>query len=142
MPRPRILDPKIMSKIAEKTGKTDITAVSNMVSKKAKKLRISSEAALVVLATEYDVGTAIYQRGLNGGKQAEIRYALSTISEPKTRPFNSAKKSNPNKNMMVKRTSSRLPWLILAPNFHGIGLDIKKMKWFQKWSCGKSYKNG
>jgi hypothetical protein len=79
MSRPRILDPKIMSKIANKIGKKDVTAVRNMVSKKAAKLGISAEAALIILAKEYGVGTSTYQRSLDATKQAEVRDALPSI---------------------------------------------------------------
>jgi uncharacterized protein (TIGR02391 family) len=80
MPR-RILDPKIKSKLAKKLDKKDVDII-NMVSKKAAKLGISSEAALVVLAMEYDIGTSTYLRSLDPAKQAEVRDALSPISVP------------------------------------------------------------
>lgn len=79
MGRPRILDPKIMSKIAKKTGKGDITAVNSMVSKKADKLGISAEAALIILAKEHGIGTSTYQRSLEVSKQDQVRDALPTI---------------------------------------------------------------
>ncbi len=82
MPRPRILDQKIMSKVANKIGKGDITAINSMVSKKAAKLGISAEAALIILAKEYDVGTSTYQRSLDATKQAEVREALPSIFAP------------------------------------------------------------
>jgi len=82
MARPRILDSKIMSKIAKKLGKKDITAVNGMVSKKASKLGISAEAALILLAKEYGIGTSTYQRNLEVTKQAEVRDALPAIFAP------------------------------------------------------------
>ena len=78
MARPRILDPKILAKIAKKAGK-DIPTVRRMVSKKAAKLGISSEAALIILAKEYGIGTSTYQRSLDAAKQAEVRDALPTV---------------------------------------------------------------
>jgi uncharacterized protein (TIGR02391 family) len=81
MPR-RILDPKIMAKIANKIGKKDITDINKMVYKKATKLGISSEAALILLAKEYDIGTSIYQQSLDAAKQAEVRDALPSIFAP------------------------------------------------------------
>jgi uncharacterized protein (TIGR02391 family) len=89
MGRPRILDEKIMSKIAEKLGKDDITKINAMVSRKARKLGISAEAALILLAKDYGIGTATYQRRLDPTKQAEIRVASSTIrvsNSPKIQP--------------------------------------------------------
>ncbi len=79
MARPRILDPKIMSKIAKKLGKSHVSDVNSMVSRKAGKLGISAEAALIILAKEYGIGTATYQRRLDSAKQTEVRDALPTI---------------------------------------------------------------
>jgi hypothetical protein len=76
MARPRILDKKIMSKIGQKIGKEDITVINTMVSRKARSLGISSEAALIILAKEYNIGTSTYQRSLDATKQAEVRDAL------------------------------------------------------------------
>ena len=143
MPRPPILDKKIMSKIAEKINTSDITVVNRMVYRKARNLVISSEAALIILAKEYNIGTSNYQRSLDATKQAEIRYALSTIFAPKARTLNNGKRTVQKKVKQIKRSSSWLPWLTLNPNFYGIGLDIKKFKCFEKWFWKKhSYKNG
>lgn len=79
MARPRILDQKIMSKIAKKLGKKNITAVNVIVSNKASKLGISAEAAFILLAKEYGIGTSTYQRNLDVAKQAEVRDALPSI---------------------------------------------------------------
>jgi len=79
MPRPRILDTKIMSKVAKKLRKKDITAVNKMVSSKASRLGISAEAALILLAKEHGIGTSTYQRNLDVTKQAEVRDALPAI---------------------------------------------------------------
>jgi len=98
MPRPRILDPKIMSKIAKKIGKKDITAINRMVSRKAAKLGISAEAALIILAKEYDVGTSTYQRSLDAIKQGEVRDSLPTIFASDTRTVSNSKR-------IVKKTA-------------------------------------
>jgi len=82
MGRHRILDKKIMLKIAKKLGKEDISAINGMVSKKAAKLGISAEAALILLAKEHNIGTATYQRNLDVTKQAEVRDALPAIFTP------------------------------------------------------------
>jgi uncharacterized protein (TIGR02391 family) len=92
MARPRILDQKIMTKIAKKVGKSDVTAVNKMVSRKAAKLGIAAEAALVILAKEYGIGTSSYQRSLDATKQAEIRDALPAIFASDTQKPNNAKK--------------------------------------------------
>jgi len=91
MPR-RILDPKIMSKIAKKIGKRDITDINKMVYRKARKLGISSEAALIILAKEHDIGTSTYQRGLDAPKQGEVRDALPSIFASDTRTVSSSKR--------------------------------------------------
>lgn len=70
---PRRLDAKLMKKIANKHGKSDITWVNKLVSRKASRLGISSEAALVLLAKENDIGASVYQRKLDPSHQAEIR---------------------------------------------------------------------
>lgn len=86
MARPRILDSKIMSKVAKKLGKKNITAINVMVSQKASQLGISAEAALIILAKENGVGTSTYQRSLDATKQAEVRDALPALfaSSPRT----------------------------------------------------------
>lgn len=79
MARPRILDSKIMLKIAKKLGKRDIASINGIVSKRAAKLGVSAEAALILLAKEYGIGTSTYQRNLDVTKQAEVRDALPSI---------------------------------------------------------------
>lgn len=76
----RILDEKIMRKIAARLGNKPLKSVNDMVSRRAAKLGVSPEAALVTLAKEHGVGAAIYQRSLDPAKQAEIRHALQSVS--------------------------------------------------------------
>ena len=111
MARPRILDSKIMSKIAKKVGKKDITAVNGMVSKKAAKLGISAEAALILLAKEYEIGTSTYQRKLDVTKQAEVRDALPSVFASTHAANNNGKTRNSGgsaKSSVSKRTSLKL----------------------------------
>lgn len=110
MPRPRVLDLKIMSKIAKKIGKKDITAINNMVSKKAAKLGISAEAALILLAKEHGVGTSTYQRSLDATKQAEVRDALPLIFAPARTVSHAGKikSGNEAKPVVSKRESLKL----------------------------------
>jgi len=75
MARPRILDQKLMEKIARKTGKP-IPAVNGMVSRKANNLGTSAEAALIILAKQRGIGTSTYYRKLDATKQAEVRESL------------------------------------------------------------------
>lgn len=93
MARPRILDAKIMTKLAKKLGKEDITAINGMVSRRAAKLGISSEAALIILAKEHGIGASTYQRRLDPTKQAEVRDALPAVFAPPTRAAKSTKTS-------------------------------------------------
>lgn len=79
MARHYILDQKLLLKIANKRGKQDISSIRNIVSKKAAKLGISSEAALILLAKEHDIGTSTYQRKLDATKQTEVRDALPSL---------------------------------------------------------------
>lgn len=78
------LDRNILDKIAKKLGKKR-TDVNVRVSKKAAKLGISSEAALIILAKELSIGTAHYQRKLEPAKQAEVRDSLPSVFAPKSR---------------------------------------------------------
>ena len=69
-----------MAKLAKKLGRRDLSAINKLVSRRAAKSRISSEAALVVLAQENGIGSAVYQRRLDPAKQAEIRDAMTAPS--------------------------------------------------------------
>jgi uncharacterized protein (TIGR02391 family) len=74
----RILDPKLMTKLAKKLGRQE-QSIRVSVSQKAHKLGISSEAALISLAKQHGIGTSVYQRKLDATKQVEVRDALPTI---------------------------------------------------------------
>jgi uncharacterized protein (TIGR02391 family) len=73
------LDEKLKAKLTKKLRKRDSTAINVMVSKRAAKLGISSEAALIILAKENGIGTANFQRKLDSAKQAEVRDALPSL---------------------------------------------------------------
>lgn len=81
-----------MRKLAKKAGKRDLVAVNKMISAKAARHGISSEAALVVLAKEHGIGASIYQRSLDIAKQSEIRNAMPTgaASPPRALPSSGA----------------------------------------------------
>jgi len=72
------LDRKLLDKIATKLGK-DRYAINVKVSKKASKYGISSEAALILLAKELNIGTAHYQRKLDPTIQVEVRETLPIL---------------------------------------------------------------
>src|SRR5208282_1734539 len=63
------------------------------VSREAAKQGISSEAALIILAKRYGIGTSTYQRRLDATKQGEVRDALPTIFASNTRTPNNVKKT-------------------------------------------------
>jgi uncharacterized protein (TIGR02391 family) len=72
----KILDPKLLGKIAAAKNKPK-KYIGEMVSKLAHKHSVSSEAALIFLAKQSNIGTAIYQRKLDPSKQAEVRDLLA-----------------------------------------------------------------
>ncbi len=81
-----------------------------MVSKRAAKLGISSEAALIVLAKENGIGTAIYQRKLDSTKQAEVRSSLPAIFASGERRIElpASRRANRNKPVISKKSALRL----------------------------------
>lgn len=96
------LDKKILDKIAKKLGKKR-TDVNVKVSRKAAKLGISSEAALIILAKELGIGTAHYQRNLDPSKQAEVRDSLPSIFVPESR----SRKKTAAETSQIKRQANR-----------------------------------
>lgn len=108
MARKRILDTKIMSKIAKKIGTTDLTKINVLVSKKASKLGISAEASLILLAKEYGIGVASYQRSLDTSKQAEVRDALPSMFIEQPKPTKVARSSSRTVPATSKRVSLKL----------------------------------
>jgi len=133
MGRPPYLDTKIKSKIATRIGTKDTTLINRMVYRKARDLAISSEAALIILAKEYDIGTSIYQRSLDATKQAEVRHILTKTSTAQRGISSNITRRTRPKGKTSKKRASRLSWLTLNPNLYGIGFNIKKIKWLAKW---------
>lgn len=83
--RPRILDYKILGKLATKLGK-NIDGVRKNIDAMARRKRISSEAALVLSAEKYHIGTATYQRKLDPRIQDQISNARLTVSPSPATP--------------------------------------------------------
>jgi uncharacterized protein (TIGR02391 family) len=79
MARPSFLDQSLLSKIAAKLGKSsiDVQPIRQMVARRASKLGISSEGALILLAKENGIGASNYLRKLDSSKQSEVRQAIS-----------------------------------------------------------------
>jgi hypothetical protein len=65
------LDPGLLDKLAAKTGK-DVQYVREQISRRAGRLSIASEAAQVLWAKEFGIGTAAYQRRLDPHVQQQI----------------------------------------------------------------------
>jgi uncharacterized protein (TIGR02391 family) len=97
-----------MSKLAKKLRKPKLNAINVMVSKRAARLGISAEAALIVLAKEHGIGTSIYQRKLDAAKQAEVRDALPAIFVSRERKAAGSKKANGNRPAVSKKSALRL----------------------------------
>jgi uncharacterized protein (TIGR02391 family) len=97
----RILDPKIVAKLCKTTG-LEPNAVRVKVSQLASKKRVTSEVALVLLARQHSIGTAVFQRSLDPGMQTAIRDAMDG-PEPVTRRAGSTKGSK----TVEKRSASR-----------------------------------
>jgi hypothetical protein len=76
MGRPRLLDKKLLAKIAKKAGKDEIN-ISKSVSALARRMGISAESALIVFAQNFDVGSETVRRKLSADKQSEIRSVLN-----------------------------------------------------------------
>ncbi len=105
MGRPAFLDQNLIAKIAAKLGK-EPKAVSNMVSSRAAKHGISSEAALILLAKGSGIGTSTFLRKLDPAKQAEVRGSLSgaSSSAPATAQMGNALKANGQKPLTDKQS--------------------------------------
>jgi uncharacterized protein (TIGR02391 family) len=93
----RILDPKIVAKLCKEMG-LEPKAVRVKVSQLASKKRVASEVALVLLARQHGIGTAIFQRSLDSGMQAAIRNALEAPPTSRT--------SSPKVNKAVERRAA------------------------------------
>lgn len=121
----RVLDQKLMQKIAEKTGKLKLAHVNVMVSHKAAKHGISPEAALVVIAKENGIGSAIYQKRLDSTKQAEIRHALAAPAPP-IRSIPTSKGETKSRPTSDGRTSLRaaIEWLIQDTELQNRCVDL------------------
>jgi len=69
MPKSSSLDDKLLLKIANKLHKQETISVRKSVSAKASKLHISPQAALVIMAHELGIKSAVYERSLSGDIQ-------------------------------------------------------------------------
>jgi uncharacterized protein (TIGR02391 family) len=72
------LNPALLAKVAGKTGKS-VKYVREQISKRAGRLGISSEAALILWAKEYKLGTSLYQRQQSAHVQEQVRSGLTML---------------------------------------------------------------
>lgn len=104
----RRLDEKLLTKLSRKLKKP-IPAVNVIVSHKAAKLSISSEAALILLAKQHGIGTAVYQQKLDPSKQAEVRESLPLlIHGGQSKKTSSPKPSQKAKSAISNKSALRL----------------------------------
>ncbi len=69
------LDPSLLDKLVKRTRKP-IKYVREQISKRAAKHSISAEAALILWAKEFGIGTATFQRRLDPHLQEQVRAGL------------------------------------------------------------------
>jgi hypothetical protein len=72
------LDVALLHKIVQKTGKPE-KYVREQISKRASRLGVSSEAALILWAKQLKLGTAVALRKLPSHAQQQVRDALPTL---------------------------------------------------------------
>lgn len=80
------LDRKLLSAIAEKTEKPE-QYIREQISRRASRLGISSEAAQILWAKEFGIGTARFHRSLPPHIQQQVRNLLPSVfaSQPEAR---------------------------------------------------------
>lgn len=88
------LDPRLVSKLVERTGKT-LKYVREQISKRATRQGISAEAALILWAKEHGIGTATYQRKLDPHLQEQVRAGLPALFAPPAQPSKRDGKGRP-----------------------------------------------
>ena len=99
-----ILDPKLLAKLAAAKRKSE-KYIRETVSKFAQRHGVSSEAALVVMARQSGVGTAVYQRKLDPPKQSEVRDLLTRSAPEHTATTRAGKQPTPRTKPASKRAS-------------------------------------
>ncbi len=124
MPK-QILDPKLVAKVAAAKRKPE-KYIRETVSKFAHRQGVSSEAALVVLAKQSSIGTAIYQRRLDSAKQAEVRDLLTRGVREPTATKAARRQSAPRAKPASKRASLKLATshLLQDPELRSRCLDL------------------
>lgn len=110
----QVLDKKLLERIKDKCGLKSIQSAREKVSREARKLSISPEAALVKLCKDHDIGCANYMKKLGSPKQTEIREVLisslpkTEIKGSSTKGIKTSTKNTPSKRAMFKKTIEAL----------------------------------
>ncbi len=114
MNEPR-LNPVLLNKLANKAGKKE-KYIREQIAKRANKLGISSEAALIIWAKQMGIGTGTYQRKLSPIIQTEVRDSLPTMFSPQPNQpsLNTRRKPRKSKESTLGYT---IEWMI---NDHGL----------------------
>ncbi len=98
------LDRGLLNKLVRKTGKS-LKYVREQVSKRAARLGLSAEAALILWAKEFGIGTSTFQRRLDPHIQEQVRAGLPTLFMP---PMSSPKHDSKRKAAKGSRPVSGL----------------------------------
>ena len=96
-----LLDQKLIKKIADHNGDT-VEYTREQISKRARRLSVRSEAALVLWAKDLGFGTAVYERSLSPDIREEIRSYSQNNSQGSSRVAVSVTKTTVHGNI-VKR---------------------------------------
>src|SRR5580693_7085281 len=103
----RILDPELLAKVAATKRKPE-KYVRETVSKFAQRHGVASETALVIIARQSGIGTAVYQRKLDPPKQAEVRDLLTRSAPERTATPRAGKQPTPRTKPASKRSSLKI----------------------------------
>jgi uncharacterized protein (TIGR02391 family) len=121
----RILDQKLMAKVAKKLGKKDLVSINKLVSARAARDHVSSEVALILIADGHGIGTATFRRKLSPDKASELQRAHASKPAPAApavrRVGTPAARPAPSERTYIKKTINSL---IADPELHERCADI------------------
>ncbi|MGD0993610.1 MAG: TIGR02391 family protein [Gemmatimonadales bacterium] len=106
------LDASLLRKLVEKTGKP-LKYVREQISKRAARQGIASEAAQILWAKEYGIGTGVFQRRLDAHVQEQVRAGLpSLFASPTTPPSRDAKRKEARVSRPVSPLRAAIDYLL------------------------------
>ncbi len=122
------LDPKLLTKLAQKTDKS-VKYVREQISKRANKLGISSEAAQILWAKEQGLGTTAFRRRASVGIQEEVRSSLPTVfAAPKIPGSSTTGKSNGQINNRKSPVAAAIEYLLQDDELRDRCMDLLKAR--------------